>query len=49
VDVVAIKDRICDGILSLGRTYCEGLQLAALQAAAAMTDKGEDKDIYSTF
>ncbi len=49
MDVVAIKDRICDGILSLGRTYCEGLQLAALQAAAAMTDKGEDKDMAQYF
>jgi hypothetical protein len=49
VDVVAIKDRICDGILSLGHTYCEGLQLAALQAAAAMTDKGDDKDMAQYF
>ncbi|CAK9236360.1 unnamed protein product [Sphagnum tenellum] len=45
MDVVAMKDRICDGIVSLGHTYCEVLQLAALQAAAAMTDKGEDKDM----
>jgi len=45
VDVVAIKDRICDVILSLGSTYCGGLQLAALQEAAAMTDMGENKDM----
>jgi hypothetical protein len=49
MDVVAMKDRICDGIVSLGHTYCEVLQLAALQAAAAMTDKGEDKDMAQYF
>lgn len=49
MDVVAMKDRICDGILSLGCTYCEVLQLAALQAAAAMTDKGEDNAMAQYF